>query len=368
MFRTDTVRNAPEEREQLARPLLTRRRLEIALGCLWLLDGLLQFQPFMFTRAFFQDILGMANMGLPGPISSLDYRVADLLGAHFIIWNGAFATLQVLIGIGLLRTKTANLARAVSIPWGISVWLLGEGFGGMFMHGTNLMNGAPGAALLYSIIAIVLWPRRDPAEGPSAVQGAPGGRFARGAWAVIWCTGALLEVESINHAATVPGAQLSNVGEGEPSVLAWLNHAAGSLVGSHGVAFAVLLGVAACFVGLGALAPSTRRLALGLGCAMAVLFFVVGQDFGGVFTGQGTDPGSGPLLILFALTMWPRRAVPTRATRKRSAARSTTRRSRRPSPCSSHADVSFSHGQGSHTDGVVRRPLVNAFFCETTHR
>ena len=46
---------------------VTRRGVEIALGALWLVDGALQFQPTMFTRGFFVDTLGMANMGLPGP-------------------------------------------------------------------------------------------------------------------------------------------------------------------------------------------------------------------------------------------------------------------------------------------------------------
>jgi hypothetical protein len=37
---------------------------------------------------------------------------------------------------------------------------------------------------------------------------------------------------------------------------------------------------------------------------------LVGQDLGGAFTGQGTDPGSAPLLILMAVAMWP---APVRA-------------------------------------------------------
>ncbi len=33
-----------------------------------------------------------------------------------------------------------------------------------------------------------------------------------------------------------------------------------------------------------------------------------GQGFGGIFTGSGTDPNSGPLLALLAAPYWPRRA------------------------------------------------------------
>src|ERR1700733_4078256 len=82
--------------------VVTRRRLEMALGAIWLLDGALQFQPYMFTKAFLPSMLGMANMGLPGPVSALLYQVSGLVGTHPVFWNAAFASLQVLIGAGLL--------------------------------------------------------------------------------------------------------------------------------------------------------------------------------------------------------------------------------------------------------------------------
>ena len=53
-----------------------RRQVEVALGVLWLVDGALQFQPYMFTRAFMAGILGMANMGLPGPLARADFDIA----------------------------------------------------------------------------------------------------------------------------------------------------------------------------------------------------------------------------------------------------------------------------------------------------
>ena len=41
-----------------------RRRLQLALGALWLLDAILQYQPVMFTRAFSQ-MLAAAAQGNP---------------------------------------------------------------------------------------------------------------------------------------------------------------------------------------------------------------------------------------------------------------------------------------------------------------
>jgi hypothetical protein len=43
---------------------------------------------------------------------------------------------------------------------------------------------------------------------------------------------------------------------------------------------------------------------------LAVAYGLFGQDFGGLLTGQATDPGTAPLLVLLALALWPRRARP----------------------------------------------------------
>ena len=47
--------------------------------------------------------------------------------------------------------------------------------------------------------------------------------------------------------------------------------------------------------------------ALAAGMALAVTYGLFGQDLGGLLTGRATDPGTAPLLVLFALALWPRR-------------------------------------------------------------
>jgi MYXO-CTERM domain-containing protein len=49
--------------------------------------------------------------------------------------------------------------------------------------------------------------------------------------------------------------------------------------------------------------------------------WVIGQDFGEVLTGQGTDPGTGPLLLLLAAAYWPLRRRPGAAEAARTASR-----------------------------------------------
>lgn len=288
--------------------VVTRRRLEMALGVLWLVDGALQWQPYMFSSAFFGNMLGMANMGLPGPVSAVLYRTTTMLTAHPVIWNAAFASLQVAIGVGLLWGRTASLARPVSIAWALAVWVVGEGFGGLFMPGVSALNGAPGAALLYALIALILWPRR-PGDDPAvavADTGLLGGRGAQWCWTVLWSGLALPELGGANHAAGVPAAEVANIGEDEPGWLAGLNSHAGHLLAGHGALFALLAAVIEVAVGWCVLRPAWRRTALAAGIAVAILYGVFGQDLGGLLTGQATDPGTAPLFVLFALALWPR--------------------------------------------------------------
>jgi hypothetical protein len=287
--------------------VLTRRRLEMALGALWLLDGALQLQPGMFTSSFFSNVLGMANMGVPGPVSRLDFGIADLVLWHPVVWNALFAGLQVALGVALLGGgRAARWARPASVAWAVSVWVVGEGFGGMFMGGSSVLNGAPGAALLYAFATLVLWPR--PATRKAAPAGGLLRRWSIGTWTAVWMAVALLEVAGPNHLPFVPGAEIGNGGNGEPAPLAALNHAVGRMVGFHGAAFAVVLGLAATAVALLPLWRPARRPALGAGMVLISFLGLVGGDLGGVFSGSGTDPGLAPLGVLLGLALWPARA------------------------------------------------------------
>jgi hypothetical protein len=260
-----------------------RRWLQLALGLVWLLDAALQFQPFMFTRGFVTQVIDPAAMGSPGVISRSVMGTGQLVLTHPALFNAAFATIQLALAAGLLWRRTTRLALAGTIVWALGVWWLGEGLGGLLTGTASPVTGAPGAALLYVIIAVLAWPRRadrgQAIPAGSIADGSPvGPRAARLAWAVLWAGSAAL-------------------------VLATPSASGGSLA-SGGLAVLFVIIAAGIFI------PAATRPVLILAAVAAVLMWALGQDFGAMFAGSGTDPGTGPLLLLLAAAYWPPRRGP----------------------------------------------------------
>jgi hypothetical protein len=69
----------------------------------------------------------------------------------------------VLLGLGIAWRPTVKLALGASVAWALGVWWFGEGLGGVLAGTASPVNGAPGAVLLYALLAVLLWPAdRDP--------------------------------------------------------------------------------------------------------------------------------------------------------------------------------------------------------------
>ena len=97
MDRADHDPPAPADR--LARP--SPRTLRRVLGLVWLLDGALQCQPAMFSKAFALSTLAGAGRGQPAWIAASVVGMARFLVPHIAGWNLLFAATQLAIGIGL---------------------------------------------------------------------------------------------------------------------------------------------------------------------------------------------------------------------------------------------------------------------------
>ncbi|MGW6196900.1 hypothetical protein ACWF0M_12200 [Kribbella sp. NPDC055110] len=165
---------------------VTRRGLQVVLGVLWLLDGALQAQPFMFTRSFATQLIAPAGQGQPGVVSGPVHFASVIIAAHPFAWNLFFAGVQVLLGVGLLVRRSARVALIASIGWALGVWYLGEGLSGLAGGHASLLTGAPGSALLYAVIAAAAWPKNRVGQAPA--------RWLVWAWALMWVGGAVLQL------------------------------------------------------------------------------------------------------------------------------------------------------------------------------
>jgi hypothetical protein len=270
-----------------------RRGLQLALGILWLLDAALQYQPAMFTKAFPAMMLAPAGVGEPAFVSSPVLAASRLISGHVVPANAMFATVQLALAAGLLCRATARAALAGTIAWSLAVWWLGEGLGGIFSGTASPLTGAPGAAVLYAFLAVLIWPRPGPARpGASVADASPLGRRARFAWSILWAGMAGLMLT-----APAGSAQLTAAG---------------------GTRAAVTIGLAASFTlaAAGIFRPATLRPTVVAAVAAAVVIWAAGEHFGQILSGTATDPNTGPLLILTAAAFWPARAG-TRTTGER---------------------------------------------------
>jgi hypothetical protein len=277
----------------LPRSWLTRRGLQIALGLIWLLDGGLQFQPFMLRTSFARDVIAPVATGQPHVVAGPVDWAANVIAAHPVAWDVPFATVQVLIGLGLLVSRTAKLALAASLPWAFGVWYFGEGLSGLAGGHTSLLTGAPGAAVLYGVLGLAAWPGRGPSHEVPA-------RWLPYAWAALWVGGAIFQaLPGQNTGTAVAGTIVGGpgcLGRVDASVARWTAH--------HGAFVVGALVVAEVLIGLAALHRRSRGAAAAVGFVLAIAIWIVAQDLGQLHTGQATDPNSGLIIALFAIAVF----------------------------------------------------------------
>jgi hypothetical protein len=286
-----------------------RRALQLGLAAIWLLDGVLQYQSFMYTKAFGQLLAGTAT-GNPSVIARPISGDATLVEHHLVLLNTIFATIQLLLGLGIAFRPTVRIALAASIAWAIGVWWFGEGLGGILDGGASPLNGAPGAVIIYALIAVLLWPADRDASAPFVAARAVGAHVARALWLVLWLSLAYFALTPANRAPEAVSGTIAHMNSGEPGWLSAIERGGASLVANQGLAASVALAVALTVIAVGVYLPRPfAKVTLALAIVVALVIWVVAEAFGGILAGGGTDPNSGPLLVLLALAYWPFRAA-----------------------------------------------------------
>jgi hypothetical protein len=296
----------------------TQRILQIILGLFWLLDAGLQFQPFMFGKGFTDTYLLSNAHGQPAVISWIITNVGHFVGPHVAVWNTFFALIQVAIGGGLLFRRTVRPALIVSYFWAFGVWFFGEGLGLMFTGSASALTGAPGSVFIYGLVGLMAWPQKGnqstagaPARKRVGVASSAAGRGIGGAvtpllaWCGYWSLASVLFLLPNNRTSSSISSAITGMSSGEPGGYSHFLNSFGNRFSGHGIASSWLLAIASLVVGFGPLLVRRYTPFLLVGGLLSGFFWISGQGLGGIFTGSGTDPNTGPLIILLALAMVP---------------------------------------------------------------
>ena len=315
--------------ERPRHPLVRSQRIvQIVLGLFWILDAALQFQPFMFSKSFVSTFVLANAPGQPAVIHWVITNVGHFLAPNINVWNSLFALTQLAIGVGLLFRRTVRPALALSFPYALGVWVFGEGLGMLFTGSATALTGAPGSVLLYGLIGLMAWPR--PAQGGSrspreqsdrvgiassaAAQGIGGPRTALAVWGGFWFLAAVLFVFPNNRTQSSISSAISGMAPGSPGWYAHFLVRTGNHFASMGTQTAWVLAAVCLVIGFGPLVARRPGAFLAAGGLLSALFWIAGQGLiGNIFTGTGTDPNSGPLVILLALAMVPSVPAPRAA-------------------------------------------------------
>ena len=283
-----------------------RRRVQLALAALWLLDAVLQFQPYMFSKAFATNVVGSAAAGNPGIVAGPISFAAGVIVHHPALYNSLFASMQLLIAISLFRRRGAKIALGVSIGWALGVWWMGEGLGGILTGGTTVYMGEPGAALLYVLIAVYAWPvaKAVPPRSPLAESSPLGRIIPLVAWVALWASFVYYALQPAMRSAQALSAMMTGMAGGEPGWIRSMDMWLGRVLAGNGTQVSIALGALFTVAAVAVVVPRATKVGVLLAVALGAAVWV-SQDFGGVFTGSATDPNTGPLIMLLAACYWP---------------------------------------------------------------
>jgi hypothetical protein len=226
---------------------MSPRKVQLALGVLWIIDALLQYQPRMWGADLVSQMISPMAARQPAPVAWGVHTAAQLIRPDPGAWNFLFASLQLVIGIGLLIPRTVKQALCVMFVWAFGVWWVGEGFGQLLTARTSPLVGAPGAVLLYALIGMLAWPNDKTltaaaCPAPRPVDGGDFGDYRTSAaavgrlgvpaglamWAGLWGLFAVLWLLPANRSATSIHDSLIQAASGEPG---WYSHFLKALAG-----------------------------------------------------------------------------------------------------------------------------------------
>src|SRR5690348_11085115 len=141
--------------------LFPQKTLQRILGALWLIDGILQLQPQMFTMNMVNGVMQPMLDGQPGALKPSLQFIIDQTSSHLVAVNLLIAIVQILLGLGFLILPNRRIKPVVilSLVWSLIVWYGGEGLSMLLTGQAGSLSGAPGAVMLYPLLGLAIYPR-----------------------------------------------------------------------------------------------------------------------------------------------------------------------------------------------------------------
>ena len=124
--------------------------IRIAFGVIWLIDGLLEWQPADFHN--FLQLITAVGQGQPAPLASVIAAGQSVVAINPILANGLLAALETAIGLSLITNTLSRLALRISVAVAAMIWIFGQGLGMVFMPGATDIQSGP----LYVLVSLML--------------------------------------------------------------------------------------------------------------------------------------------------------------------------------------------------------------------
>lgn len=268
---------------------ISRRSMQTVLGLIWFFDGVFQLKPQMYSQAFTKQVILPTGQGQPAWISSLVNWGGHFVVGHLVIWNTLFALIQLAIGVAMIFNFKIKQTIIASLVWSAIVWIFGEGAGQLFTGQSLLLNGAPGAVLIYGLVGISIFPKTD---GKAHEWRSHSIRFGQLSLAILLTIGFAMHLQP---------AYLTSNGLSQAIALPWL----ANIIGNDGAITSIVLGVIELLLAVMMFFKFRLRVAVWGSVALFSMFWWVGQSFGQVFDPLATDFNSGLVMILLAICANP---------------------------------------------------------------
>jgi hypothetical protein len=291
--------------------LLSKQLLRRILGALWLIDGLFQLQPQMFTTNLINGVMAPIVQSQPAPIAASLSWIIAVAAQNVILFNLLIAIVQILLGILLLTGRWVRVTVIASIVWALLVWYGGEGMNMMFTGQASVLTGAPGAVLFYPLLGLLVYPRKTASAGETGERTIFSQVHFHRYIAGFWIFAALLQLQPYWwQTGQISQTFSAMIGQGGLNSILFdpLLNELSALTTSIEVPLNILLIGIFLTLGIGLAVVKGGRLRPLLLISLVVSFIIWwgAEGFGMIFTGMATDFNSGLLIIVMALACWPK--------------------------------------------------------------